>query len=99
MSKVVISRQFAGPPTSGNGGYVGGVLARGIDGPATIILRAIIPLDVSLDLLETDGRWTLSGEGGALIGEAPAGRVEDLPEPMPAPSLEAARAAGERYLG
>ena len=99
MSKVVISRQFAGPPTSGNGGYVGGVLARGIDGPATIILRAIIPLDTPLDLIESDGRWVLSGEGGSPIGEAIAGRAEDLPEPLPAPSLEAARAAGERYVG
>jgi hypothetical protein len=99
VAEVVITRQFAGPPTSGNGGYVGGVLARGIEGPATIMLRSIIPLDTSLDLSEADGRWTLKDEGGVLIGEAVAGRAEDLPEPLPAPSLDTARAAGERYLG
>src|ERR1700753_658365 len=99
MAEVVITRQFAGPPTSGNGGYVGGVLARGIDGPATILLRAIIPLDTPLDLSEAAGRWTLNGEGGVLIGDAAAGRAEYLPEPLPPPSLEAARAAGERYVG
>src|ERR1700744_2636253 len=99
MAEVVITRQFAGPPTSGNGGYVGGVLARGIEGPATIVLRSIIPLDTPLDLSEAGGRWVLSGEGGVLIGESAAGNADDLPEPLPAPSLEAARAAGERYLG
>ena len=40
MRDVVIARQFRGPPNSGNGGYVCGVLAQGFDGPATAVLRA-----------------------------------------------------------
>jgi hypothetical protein len=31
----LIGRQFRGPPNSGNGGYVCGVLAKGLDGPVT----------------------------------------------------------------
>ena len=99
MSEVVIAAQFAGPPTSGNGGYVCGLLARDIEGPATVALRAIIPLDVDLDLTETDGRWVLSGEGGGLIGEAVPAASADLPAPLAPPTLEAARAAGRRYPG
>lgn len=99
MTEVVIAAQFAGPPTSGNGGYVCGVLARDIEGPATVALRAIIPLDVGLDLTETGGRWVLSGEGGGLIGEAVPAASADLPAPLAAPTLETARAAGRRYPG
>jgi hypothetical protein len=99
MSEVIIAAQYAGPPASGNGGYVCGVLARDIVGPSTVALRAIIPLDTTLDLTETDGRWVLSGEGGGLIGEAVPAASADLPKVLPAPSLAAARAAGLRYPG
>ena len=61
MSKIVIRRQFCGPPNSGNGGYVCGVLARDIVGPATAVLRAPFPLDVVLALGDRD-------EGRALLG-------------------------------
>jgi hypothetical protein len=99
MTKVVIARQFAGPPTSGNGGYVAGILARGIEGPATVALRAVIPLDLPLDLAAADGRWVMSGEAGVLIGEARPASPADLPEPPAPPSLAEAHAAGERYVG
>lgn len=94
----MIGRQFCGPPNSGNGGYVCGVLAEGLEGPVTAVLRAPIPLDVDLDLERQDGGAVLTGEGGGLIGQAGAARTE-LPEPPPAPSLEAARAAGARHIG
>ena len=35
LSKIVIGRQFRGPPNSGNGGYVCGVLAGDLPGPVT----------------------------------------------------------------
>ena len=50
MSEVVVARQFCGPPNSGNGGYVAGLMAQSIPGPATAVLRAIIPLDTALNL-------------------------------------------------
>ncbi|MDR3512328.1 MAG: hypothetical protein P4L73_11895 [Caulobacteraceae bacterium] len=96
MSEVVIERRFAGPPSSGNGGYVSGLLARAIAGPATVVLRAIIPLDTPLDLSVDDGRAVLSDAAGGLIGEAKAADVADLPQPPTPPSLAAAEAAGRR---
>jgi hypothetical protein len=97
LSKITIGRQFRGPPNSGNGGYVCGVLARGLDGPVTAMLRAPPPLDVDLDLTSADGVNVLTGEGGLMIGQGgPAAQA--LPEPPPAPSLEAARAAGARCV-
>ncbi|MFZ5719567.1 MAG: hypothetical protein ACOY5Y_08900 [Pseudomonadota bacterium] len=98
MSKIVIGRQFCGPPNSGNGGYVCGVLAKEIDGPATAVLRAPIPLDAELDLQARDGAQVLLGEGEALIAQGgPASQA--LPEPPPSPGLEAARAAAARHIG
>jgi hypothetical protein len=99
LSSIVIGRQFCGPPNSGNGGYVCGVLAGDLEGPATSVLRAPIPLDVPLALEARDGALVMTGAEGQLIGQGgPAVGVE-LPEPPPAPSLEAAKAAGARYVG
>lgn len=99
MSKIIVGRQFCGPPNSGNGGYVCGVLAKGIEGPATAVLRAPIPLDSPLALDAERGGFVLTGHEGQLIGKAgPAGDAE-LPRPPPPPALEAARAAGARYQG
>jgi hypothetical protein len=99
MASVVIGRRYAGPPESGNGGYVAGLVARGIEGPATAVLRAIIPLDTPLDLGASGGRQVLSGEGGGLIAEAFSANAADLPEPPSPATLDQARAAGLRYPG
>lgn len=94
----MIGRQFCGPPNSGNGGYVCGVLARGHEGPVTAVLRAPIPLDAELALEARDGGQALLGGEGALIAQGrPA--TQELPEPPPPPSLEAARAAAARHIG
>ena len=60
LSKIQIGRQFRGPPNSGNGGYVCGVLAKGLDGPVTAMLRAPPPLDVDLHLDVRDGATVLT---------------------------------------
>ncbi|MGA0606726.1 hypothetical protein ACO2Q0_12075 [Phenylobacterium sp. VNQ135] len=97
MSKIVIGRQFCGPPNSGNGGYVCGVLAEGLEGPVTAVLRAPIPLDAELTLERQGDAHVLLGEAGPIGSAAPASL--ELPEPPPPPSLEAARAAGARHIG
>lgn len=98
MSTITIGRQFCGPPNSGNGGYVCGVLAKGLDGPVTAVLRAPIPLDTELSLEARDRSQVLLGEGDALIAQgAPASQA--LPEPPPPPGVDAARAAGARHVG
>lgn len=93
---VIIERRFAGPPNSGNGGYVSGVLAGALEGPATVVLRAVIPLDAPLSLEVVDARSILTDADGKLIGEATSADPSLLPEPPPPPSLEAAQSAGAR---
>lgn len=94
----MIDRQFRGPPNSGNGGYVCGVLADGLDGPVTAVLRAPVPLDQPLAFVREGGGNVLLGEDGGLIGRGEPARGE-LPAAPPAPTLEAARAAGARHIG
>ncbi|HEX4302446.1 MAG TPA: hypothetical protein VHZ78_06620 [Rhizomicrobium sp.] len=95
MREIVIARQFRGPPNSGNGGYVCGVLARAVGGPSTVALRALIPLDVPLKLEEIDNGARLVGADGTLIAEGLRASTP-LPDPPTPPSLEEARAAGAR---
>lgn len=96
MANVVIGWRYAGPPDSGNGGYVAGLVARRVDGPATAVPRAIIPLDSPLDLSPAEDRWRLSGDGGCLIVEASPASAAELSEPPAPPTLHAALAAGLR---
>lgn len=99
MPKIIVAQQFCGPPNSGNGGYVCGVIAKDIEDPATSVLRARVPLDVHLSLLTEDGAVHLKDAEGALVGRAtPADRAL-LPIPPEAPSMRAAREAGARYVG
>lgn len=93
MREIVIAPQFRGPPNSGNGGYVCGLLAKDFDGLATVALRALIPLDTALD--HDNGR--LTAKDGTLVAEAVAATAP-LPEPPLPPSLDQARAAATRCL-
>ena len=54
MTSIVIDKRYCGPPTSGNGGYVCGMLARNIRGAAEITLRAPPPLGRQLDIVAKD---------------------------------------------
>jgi hypothetical protein len=98
-SKIVVAQQFRGPPNSGNGGYVCGLMASQIDGVATAMLRAPPPLDTPLDMVREDGVVRILGDAGALIGEAKAGDLAALPSPPPAPDLAAATAAAPGFPG
>ena len=37
-SKIVVAEQFRGPPNSGNGGYVCGLMASALGGPVTAMV-------------------------------------------------------------
>ena len=99
MTKIVVASQFCGPPNSGNGGYVCGVIAKHIKGPATSVLRARVPLDVKLNLLEEDGAMNLRDLDGGLVGAASPATAALLPKAPEAPSMREAREAGARYAG
>lgn len=67
MLTMTIPRRFRGPPNSGNGGYVCGLLARSIPGAAEVTLRAPPPLETAMDVVETTaGQWELR-QGEAVI--------------------------------
>ncbi len=97
--EVIVATQFRGPPNSGNGGYVGGLLAGTILGPVTALLRAPVPLDTALILTCEGDVSRLTTPQGDLIGEARAGAEVTLPEPPTPPRLEEAKAAGETFVG
>ena len=93
---ISIAARFNGPPNSGNGGYVCGLLAKEIDGPAEAALRIPPPLDTPLTL-SRDGERVLMHDGDTLVGEAkPAALTMIAP---PAPALAQARDAAKRYPG
>lgn len=95
---VVIPERYRGPPQSGNGGHVGGIVAglfeparENPDGAVEATLRAPIPLDTPLTVERAgaDAGRLLRGE--QRIVEA---RRTTLALPVPGtPSLDAARAA------
>lgn len=93
---VIIAKRFNGPPNSGNGGYVAGLLARQFTGASEVSLRAPPPLETPLTLRSDANSATLS-DGDTLIGEAKP-TAFDLIAP-PAPSLQQARNAARRYPG
>ncbi len=87
-----IPRRFNGPPDSGNGGYVAGLLAEQRDeGSATVFLRSRPPLETWLDV--RDGRLY---DGDTLIAESVSGELE-REAPRPVPFAEAV-AASETYV-
>lgn len=92
-----IAARFRGPPNSGNGGYVAGLLAGGLGGSNCIVtLQAPPPLDETLGL-EADGRGATLWFGDEQLATANAGVVSvDVPPP---PSLEDAEAAARRFTG
>jgi hypothetical protein len=98
MTTIVIEKKFCGPPSSGNGGYVAGVLAKTFGGHVSAALRAPVPLGKPMSFSAQGGVATLK-DGDTLIGDvAPAAR-DHLPAPPAAPTLEQARAAAARCGG
>jgi len=81
MGTVTIDPRFRGPPDSGNGGYVCGLVAAAAAGPVAVRLRRPPPLGASLELMEADGQLRLL-RGGEVIAEARPDAVElDVPVP------------------
>ena len=87
-STLVIEPGFNGPRLSGNGGYVGGVMAArygeafGGDGTVEITLRAPIPIARTLTVARAGEGLTLH-DGETLLCEARAGTLHTLVPPPP----------------
>jgi hypothetical protein len=96
MPLVTIPSRFNGPPGSGNGGYSCGAIAAAIGVPVEVTLRMPPPLDTRMQIVATDGAWSVM-DGDRLVAEATPAATPPPPPPAPSP-LEAAAAAA-RYLG
>ena len=93
---LVIAPRFCGPPDSGNGGYVCGLIAGCLDGPAEVTLRLPPPLRRPLAVERDDHGSVRVLDGQTLIAEAavlPGGPHVRLPDPV---TVQQARAAGAR---
>ena len=88
---VSIDRRFCGPKNSGNGGYVCGLLAEDIGGPARAKLTVPPPLEKELKIrTEGDNRYLVDDD--RVIGEAsPANVSVEIPTLPEQPQFGAAR--------
>jgi len=90
VDSLVIAPGFNGPRLSGNGGYVGGMLAArftetfGGDGTVEVTLRAPVPIQRAMQLVP-NGNALMLRDGETLICEARAGSLAHL-KPPPAPT-------------
>lgn len=94
---ILIDKRFKGPPTSGNGGYVSGLLSKFVDSSAvTVRLLLPAPLDTELEVREIQGGVILL-DGDMVLAEARPSKV--LVEAPQCPSYEEAEAASLLYRG
>lgn len=91
--EVHVARRFRGPPTSGNGGYVCGLLAEWVDGPADVTLHAPTPLDVPLHRTSAEGAVVLSHGTNLIATARPLAAPLDLDVPTPPDAIEIEAAA------
>jgi len=97
VGSVTVDDRFCGPPRSGNGGYVCGLVAAALPGgPVSVRLKAPPPIGKPLRLEVEDGAARLL-DGETLIAEG--ARAPLALEVPPAPSLAEAVDAAKRYLG
>lgn len=89
---ITVTSRFCGPDGMGNGGYVCGIVAEAIDGPAEVRLRLPTPLDMPLRL-QSDGASARLLDGDQLLAEGSA--IQGLPglespaRPLPTAIAEA----------
>jgi hypothetical protein len=97
LTTLTIEPRFRGPPESGNGGYVAGLLAAFAAGPAEVRLLKPPPLGTPLDVVAGDDDAVELRLGPTTLAVARYADVElDVPS---APARAAAEAASRRYAG
>jgi hypothetical protein len=95
---IVIDPRYRGPPHSGNGGYVAGLLAARLGGSGDASFRRPVPLgrELQADWDLAGGTATLHDQGELLVELQQSEVAIDAPPP---PSLAEATAASACYLG
>lgn len=95
--RVMVDERFCGPPGTGNGGYVAGLVAGRVGARADVALRRPTPLATPLRLRSESGGWLLEteAEGELLVAGQAAPPVLPRLCPPPAPRFEEALEASE----
>ena len=93
---LVIEPRFCGPPDSGNGGYVCGLIADRLGGQAEITLRAPPPLATPMTVDSGAGDSVRVLHGRTLVAEGTRSPVSLDVEPPGPVSVGEARAAGAK---
>ena len=97
QKKITIDAKFNGPPDSGNGGYVCGLLANFIGQEAEVTLRKPPPLEQPLSILVNDDQEVRLLDGETLIAYGYPKKLNlEIPNP---PSIHDAKDAEQRYVG
>lgn len=97
MSTIRIERRFRGPPETGNGGYVAGLVAAALGGSnCTVTLKSPPPIDQDLTLTTQDSSASLMWEDSVVVTATSEPLDIDVPPP---PSLADARDAEPRFTG
>lgn len=97
MEIITIAARFCGPPESGNGGYVAGMLANHSDRTVRVRLRRPPPLGVAMVVRRHgEGRLELRRDGEAIAEAEPCDVELDAPT---APAYVDALAASRNYPG
>jgi len=95
--QITIQRRFRGPPDSGHGGYVCGIVARLIGPCAEVTLRSPPPLDLPLRIERGESGEVRLVDDDVIIAE---GRKAELHLEIPGPTtFEAATMAARAYPG
>ena len=95
--QITISRRFNGPPKSGHGGYVCGIIANLIGPCAEITLRSPPPLDLPLTGERIESGEVRLSDAEMTIAEGRKAELRlEIPDPPP---LKEAKSAAEKYPG
>ena len=97
MPTVRIERRFRGPPATGNGGYVAGLVAAALGGTnCRVTLRAPPPVDEDLTLTTNNASATLAQNDSILVTASSEPIEVDVPPP---PTFAEAEDAVPRFTG
>jgi hypothetical protein len=96
-SQITIQRRYNGPPKSGHGGYVCGIIANLIGPCAEVTLRSPPPLELPLNVERIEGGKVRLSNAETTIAEGRKAELRlDIPDP---PTLEQSKSAAKRYPG
>lgn len=91
--RLIVNERFCGPPGTGNGGYVAGLLARALGARVEVMLRRPTPIGAPLALRPVGDGWQIETEDERVLlaqgRSVESWRISRL-APIPAPDFEQA---------